>query len=69
MPIMRNALTRNRYVGMAKMLPASRRPRRLPSVIRPMAVTPITTFQSYRAGTADAICSTADVVDTATVRM
>ena len=52
---------------MAKMLPASRRPRRLPSVIRPMAVTPITTFQSYRAGTAEAICSTADDVDTATV--
>ena len=51
------------------MLPASRSPRRLPSVIRPIATTPMTTRSSSRAGTAEVICSTADDVDTATVMM
>ena len=49
------------------MLPASRMPRRLPSVISPMAMTPIGTAHGCRSGTADTICSTADEVDTATV--
>ena len=49
------------------MLPASRRPRRLPTVMRPIAPTPMTTRQSSRAGNAEVICSTADEVDTATV--
>ena len=52
---------------MAKMLPASRSPRRLPIVINPMALTPMITLQSMSTGTADVICSTADEVDTATV--
>ena len=50
------------------MLPASRRPRRLPMVIRPIAPTPMNTLQSRSDGKAETICSTADEVDTATVR-
>ena len=49
------------------MLPASRRPRRLPIVISRIAKIPISTRQASSDGTADAICSTADEVDTATV--
>ena len=50
------------------MLPDSRRPRRLPSVIRTMAATPISDALVERApGTAEVICSTADDVETATV--
>ena len=51
------------------MLPASRRPRRLARVIRPSALTPMSTRESARAGNADTICSTADDVDTAAVRL
>ena len=51
------------------MLPDSRRPRRLPSVIRPIALTPIGTATGSSAGKAETICSTADEVETATVRM
>ena len=51
------------------MLPASRMPRRLPIVIRPIAVTPIPTANGARPGSADVICSTADDVETATVRL
>ena len=51
------------------MLPASRRPRRLPSVIRPIADDPDQdALIGCSSGTADVICSTADDVDTATVR-
>ena len=49
------------------MLPASRRPRRLPSVISPIANSAISTRKGSSAGIADASCSTADDVDTATV--
>ena len=49
------------------MLPASRRPRRLPIVMRPIAPTPMSTRSSNRTGNAETICSTADEVDTATV--
>ena len=49
------------------MLPASRRPRRLPSVISAIAKIPISTLTGSSAGNADAICSTADDVETATV--
>ena len=49
------------------MLPASRRPRRLAIVIRPIAATPISTRSSNSDGKADMICSTADEVETATV--
>ena len=49
------------------MLPASRRPRRLPIVISAIATTPRMTRSSYRAGTAEVTCSIADAVDTATV--
>ncbi len=54
---------------MAKMLPDSRMPRRLPSVISRMNTTHITTVNGMSAGTADVICSTADEMDTATVMM
>jgi len=64
---MRSALPTNRYVGMAKMFPDSRRPRRLPRVIRMIAATPTSRRQSATAGTAEMTCSTADAVETATV--
>ena len=67
--IIRNALPRNRYVGTAKMLPASRRPRRLAIVISAIAPTPMPTAKGASAGTAEVICSTADEVETATVRL
>ena len=51
------------------MLPDSRSPRRLPSVIRPMAVTPMRTASGWSSGMAETICSTADEVETATVMM
>ena len=57
----------NRYVGMAKMLPDARIPRRLPIMIKPMTAMPIPTRTSKRAGTAEATCSIADDVETATV--
>ena len=38
-------------------------------VIRPIAATPMSTRSSNRAGNAETICSTADDVETATVRM
>ncbi len=49
------------------MLPASRMPRRFPSVIRPIASSAISTRTGSSAGIADASCSTADDVETATV--
>ena len=49
------------------MFPASRRPRRLPSVINPMARIAISTRNGSSAGIADDSCSTADEVETATV--
>ena len=65
--IISRALTDEQVGRDAKMLPASRSPRRLPIVIRLMAPTPISDRSSNRAGNADMICSTADDVDTATV--
>ena len=67
MAIISSALPTNRYVGTAKMLPDSRRPRRLPSVMRAIATTPMITRSSSSSGIAEVICSTADDVDTATV--
>ena len=67
--IISRAPNRNRYVGTAKMLPASRRPRRLPIVMSPIAVTPIATEAGATAGKAEMTCSTADDVETATVRL
>ncbi len=69
MPIIVRAPNRNRYVGTAKMLPASRTPRRFATVIRPMASTPISTRIGSRPGTAETSCSTADDVETAAVRL
>ncbi len=51
------------------MLPASRRPRRLASVMSASDPTPMSTRTSPRAGNADTICSTADEVETAAVRL
>src|SRR6476659_4414499 len=69
MAIIAKALNMKRYVGTAKMLPASRTPRRLAIVMSPSAETPIRTRTSPRAGNADTICSTADDVETAAVRL
>jgi hypothetical protein len=65
--IMISAEPMNRYVGAAKIVPASRRPRRFATAMSPIAKTPIRTRSSYRIGNADTICSTADDVETATV--
>ena len=54
---------------MAKMLPDSRMPRRLPSVISRMQATPMGTVSGSKVGSAEVIWATADEVDTATVRM
>ena len=51
------------------MLPASRKPRRLASVMSPSAPIPIRTRTSLSIGKADTICSTADDVETAAVRL
>ena len=67
--IITNALNRNRYVGTAKMLPASRMPRRFATVISASAPTPIGTATPASCGNADTICSTADEVETAAVRL
>ena len=69
MAIIAKALNMNRYVGIAKMLPASRTPRRFAIVISSSAPTPISTRTSLSDGKADTICSTADDVDTAAVRL
>ena len=49
------------------MLPDSRRPRRLPIVIRTIATIPISTRSRGDAGAIEKIWSRADEVDTATV--
>jgi len=66
-PIIVSAAITKRYVGIAKMFPDSRRPRRLPIVMSTMATAPMTSFQSCSSGTAEMTCSAADAVDTATV--
>jgi hypothetical protein len=54
----------NRYVGTAKMLPASRIPRRLPIVMRAIAAdADQDPFVMKGRGNAETICSTADDVD------
>ena len=57
----------NRYVGIAKMFPDSRRPRRLPTVIS--AITPTATGRRHRSrpGAIEISWSIADDVETATV--
>ena len=49
------------------MLPLSRSPRRLATVIRPMETKAISIRNSYAAGMTDWIWAIADAVDTATV--
>ena len=67
-PIISSALPTNRYVGIAKMLPDSRRPRRLPSVIRHHgADRDLDVRRGARLGSAEMICSDADEIETATV--
>ena len=51
------------------MLPASRSPRRLAIVINAIADTPMPTATGASDGSAETICSTADDVETATVRL
>ena len=67
LPTMNSAMPMNRYVGMAKMLPDSRRPRRLATVIRAMATSAISTRSGFRFGDTEISWSTADEVETATV--
>ena len=68
MAIISSAEPTNRYVGIAKRLPASRRPRRLPIVIRAIAATHELDPEVDRGpGTAEVTCSIADAVETATV--
>ena len=56
------------YVGAAKSTPASRMPRRLPSVMRAISASAKTTRFSWRAGTNEEIAATPAALDTATVR-
>ena len=67
MMIISKAEPTKRYVGRAKMFPDSRRPRRFPTMMSITAMTPIHTRQSSKPGNAEISCSTADVVETATV--
>ena len=57
----------NRYVGTAKMLPDSRSPRRLATVIRAIDTNAISIRKSYAAGMTDWIWAIAEAVETATV--
>ena len=57
-----------KYVGIAKRVPASRIPRRLPSVIRAMTAMPIGTRTSCRSGMADVTAATPAATLTETVR-
>ena len=57
----------NRYVGMAKMFPDSRRPRRLPTVIRAITVTANGMRHGSRSGAMEISWSIAEEVETATV--
>ncbi len=52
---------------MAKMLPASRTPRRLAMVMTATTTTAMSTCQGPRLGMAATICSEAEEMDTATV--
>ena len=52
---------------MAKILPDSRRPRRLPIVMRVIDARAISIRYSYTWGTTDWICWIAEAVETATV--
>jgi hypothetical protein len=67
MPIISRARTTNEYVGIAKMFPDSRRPRRLAIVIRAMTATAISILTGSSSGTTETIWPIADAVDTATV--
>ena len=51
------------------MLPASRMPRRLPSVMTAIELTPMSTLIPCSGGKAEEICSTAEEVETETVSM
>ncbi len=55
------------YVGLAKMSPASRSPRRLAIVISAIERMAISMRMSYRAGTTEYTWATAEAVETATV--
>ena len=54
---------------MAKMLPLSRTPRRLMSVMKAITLTAMTTRKGTRPGKAETIWATPEETDTATVRM
>jgi len=56
------------YVGMAKIIPASRMPRRFPMASRAMNASPSGTRMSCSAGANDVMAATPAAVETATVR-
>ena len=60
-------LAMNRYVGIAKVRPASRIPRRLPYAMRMTKATAISTVYGVRDGTAEVRAETPAAIDTATV--
>ena len=64
----RNA-TINMYVGIAKIVPDSRKPRRFSSVINITSTTAISTLNGCRSGSAEVIANTPAATDTETVRM
>ncbi len=59
----------NIYVGIAKMVPDSRMPRRLRRVMMPTTTTAISTLRWRSSGIADVMAKTPAAIDTATVRM
>ncbi len=54
---------------MAKIVPLSRTPRRLTSVMKPITLTAMATRKGTRPGKAETIWATPEEMDTATVRM
>ena len=59
--------SKKKYVGTAKIVPASRMPRRFPTVMSAMTETPISTRASCRLGIADVTAATPAAVLTETV--
>ena len=66
-PTISSASPTNEYVGIAKMLPDSRRPRRFAIVISAMTPTAISIFTGLSSGTTETIWPIAEAVETETV--
>ena len=59
----------NPYVGIAKIVPDSRIPRKFSRVMMPTAITPMATLLSLSSGNAETTANTPAAIDTATVMM